>query len=116
MLARESTMCRDRAAIDILRIAAFALMAFSWANAGTLRAEDFKTLRGHSETRRDTPGETYNFREKVDGEARVIIRNAAKVDFYAPPSGYFNDGSKIDGDARVLMEAQDLTFNGKIDG
>ena len=97
-------------------LAALALMAMAWANAGTLHAEDFKTLQGHSETRRNSPGGTYNFKEKVDGEARVIIRNAAKVDFYSPPSGYFNEGSKIDGDAKALMEAQDLTFNGKIDG
>ena len=93
-----------------------ALMVMAWVSVGTLHAEDFKTLQGHSETRRDSPGGTYNFKEKVDGEARVIIRNAAKVDFYAPPSGYFNEGSKIDGDAKVLIEAQDLTFNGKIDG
>ena len=92
------------------------LLVLGWANVGTLRAEDFKTLRGHSETRRDSPGGTYNFKEKVDGEARVIIRNAAKVDFYAPPSGYLNEGSKIDGEAKALLEAQDLTFNGKIDG
>jgi hypothetical protein len=88
----------------------------AWASIGSIRAEDFKTLRGHSETKRSSTGGAYNFMESVEGDARVMIRNAAKVDFYTSPTRAFHDGSKIDGDAKVLLEAQDLTFNGKIDG
>ncbi len=96
--------------------ASIALLAMAWASIGSLHAEDFKTLKGHSETKRSSAGGAYNFMESVEGDARVTIRNAAKVDFYTSPTRAFHDGSKIDGDAKVLLEAQDLTFNGKIDG
>lgn len=96
--------------------ASIAFLAMTWVTIGTLHAEDFKTLRGHSETRRTSAGGTYNFMERVEGDARVMIRNAAKIDFYTSPTRTFHEGSKIDGDAKVLVEAQDLTFNGKIDG
>ena len=88
----------------------------AWANSGSIQAEDFKALRGRSETKRSAPGGAYNFMESVEGDSRVMIRGAAKVDFYTSPTRTFHEGSKIDGDAKVLLEAQDLTFNGKIDG
>ena len=92
------------------------LVALGWGNAASLHAEDFKALKGHTETKRTAPRGSYNFMESVEGDARVTIRNASKVDFYTSPTRAFRDGSKIDGDAKVLLEAQDLTFNGKIDG
>lgn len=109
-------MPRNRSINRFFGSATVALMAMAWVNVGSLHAEDFKTLKGHSETKRSTSGGSYNFMESVEGDARVTIRNAAKVDFYTSPTRTFHEGSKIDGDAKVLVEAQDLTFNGKIDG
>jgi hypothetical protein len=109
-------MARNRTSNGLLNPASFALVAMAWVNVGSLHAEDFKTLKGHSEIKRSAPKGSYNFVESVEGDARVMIRNAAKVDFYTSPTWAFHDGSKIDGDAKVLLEAQELTFNGKIDG
>ncbi len=109
-------MVRNRSINGLFGSAFIALMAMAWVNVGSLHAEDFKALKGHSETKRSAPRGSYNFLESVEGDARVMIRNAAKVDFYTSPTWAFHDGSKIDGDAKVLLEAQDLTFNGKIDG
>jgi hypothetical protein len=109
-------MARNRSSNGLLTPASFALVAMAWVNVGSLHAEDFKTLKGHSEIKRSAPKGSYNFVESVEGDARVMIRNAAKVDFYTSPTWAFHDGSKIDGDAKVLLEAQELTFNGKIDG
>ncbi len=109
-------MTRDRSNKGFFAPASIAFMAMAWVNSGSIHAEDFKALKGHSETKRSSPGGAYNFMESVDGDARVMIRNAAKVDFYTAPNRTFDEGSKIDGDAKVLLEAQDLTFNGKIDG
>jgi len=109
-------MARNRSSNGLLAPASIALMAMAWVNVGSLHAEDFNALKRHSETKRSAPGGSYNFMESVEGDARVMIRNASKVDFYTSPTRTFHDGSKIDGDAKVLVEAQDLTFNGKIDG
>jgi hypothetical protein len=109
-------MARNRSDNGFFAPASIAFMAMAWVNSGFVHAEDFKALKGHSETKRSSPGGAYNFMESVEGDARVMIRNAAKVDFYTSPTRTFHEGSKIDGDAKVLLEAQDLTFNGKIDG
>ena len=54
--------------------------------------------------------------ESVEGDARVMIRNAAKVDFYTSPPGRSMRAPRSMATRRALLEAQDLTFNGKIDG
>jgi hypothetical protein len=105
-------MARNRTSNGLLTPASIALVAMAWVNVGSLHAEDFKTLKGHSEIKRSAPKGSYNFVESVEGDARVMIRNAAKVDFYTSPTWAFHDGSKIDGDAKVGK----VVFKQKIDG
>jgi hypothetical protein len=81
-------------------------------------AEEFRAVGGQAEvTRNSNEKATYDFTEEVGDRARVVIRAPrGTVTFSRETGKVFGNGSRITGTARVLVEAEQVSFKGNIDG
>src|SRR5260370_37843171 len=81
-------------------------------------AEEFRAVGGKAEvTRSSNEKTTYDFTEAVDDMARVVIRAPrGTVTFSRETGKVFGNGSRITGAAKVLVEAEQVSFKGNIDG
>jgi hypothetical protein len=85
----------------------------TWAQQ---QKEEFKTI-DKKEVERNSPGGVFLFKEKIDGQSKVVIHApGGTIRFPTRWVSIIEEGSKIDGQSHVFLEAKDISFYSKIDG